>query len=79
MFKLPDIDNKSKQNKCFHFIVLSPVLRLLLTCLFVSPAWPDENKADTLLSKPVNWDAFIKIVYYHRTAPLVYRNLNRRE
>ena len=62
MIKLPDMDNKSKQNKCFHFLVLSPELRLLLTCLSVSPAWPDKNKTDTQLSRPVNWDAFLKTV-----------------
>lgn len=54
----------------------SPEQKLLFACAR-SPLSPDKTEhIKDLLKENIDWDYFVKIVFYHKLTPLVYTHLN---
>jgi Uncharacterised nucleotidyltransferase len=56
---------------------LPPELRLILSCLRLTPKEKEVQRIAELSSAKIGWPEFLKWVDRHRVAPLVYQNLRR--
>jgi len=56
---------------------LPPELRLILSCLRVTPNEKEVRQIEELSRTKISWPDFLRWVDRHRVAPLVYQNLRR--
>lgn len=54
-----------------------PELRLILSCLRITPNEKDVQQIEELSRAKIGWPDFLRWVDRHRVAPLVYQNLRR--
>jgi hypothetical protein len=56
---------------------LPPELRLILSCLRITPNEKEVQQIEELSRAKIGWPDFMRWVDHHRVAPLVYQNLRR--